>query len=573
MGRRLTVLASFLLVFLGSRAAFALGTLDQTSPSPNTSFDAGTASRIWQQQIQVGLTGPLAGISITATGRMAQFNIRVRNGAAPSTQPVLFQQLVTVSATQPQFVDMTASGITFTAGNLFVMEIQGNGTGALIMGDYVAPPGTPGYPQPLYRNGSAYPAGFTLGFQTFVITCPAGMTCDDGNRCTTNDTCNASYVCVGTPVVCTALDQCHAAGMCDPAWGLCSNPTQPNGTPCNDSNACTQTDVCQAGTCGGSNPVVCTASDQCHAAGVCDPMSGICSNPSKSDGTACTDSNKCDMAPTCLGGVCAGTPTVCAPPDQCHQAGTCDPASGSCSYAAKADGNPCDDGNACTRTDTCMGGICTGGNAVVCSAEDACHDVGMCSPVTGICSNPARIDGRPCPGGECKSGVCTSADGGPISTMTDGGAGAADGGSASDGGRASDGGSASDGGRASDGAVVAEGGGASDGGSAADGGGVSDGGGAAEGGGVSDGGSATEGGGVSYGGGASDGGGIGGGGGTGGGGSTTGGGTMSGDGGSAPVGESGGCGCVIATKAPSGGWVGLGVAIALAARRRRRKGR
>ena len=458
MGRRLAVLAAFLLVFLGSRAAFALGTLDQTSPAPNTFFNADTVTLVWQQQIQVGLTGPLAGISITATGPTAQFNIRVRSGAAPSAQPVLFQQLVTVSGTQPQFVDMTASGITFTAGNLFVMEIQGNGTGAFIMGDYVAPPGTPGYPQPLYRNGSAYGAGYTLGFRSYVITCPTGASCDDGNACTINDTCNASYVCVGTPAVCTESDQCHAVGTCDTQTGLCTNPPKPNGMACDDSNACTLTDTCQAGTCVGSNPVVCAASDTCHTAGMCDPTSGICSNPSKPDGIACTDSNMCDMARTCMSGVCAGTPTVCAPPDQCHQAGTCDPASGSCSYAARADGTACDDGNACTLTDTCMGGICTGGSAVVCSAGDACHDVGICSPITGTCSNPARMDGTPCAGGECKSGVCMSADGGPISTMTDGGGGAEDGGGASDGGSASDGGGA------------AEGGGAFDGGSASDGG-------------------------------------------------------------------------------------------------------
>ena len=34
--------------------------------------------------------------------------------------------------------------------------------------------------------------------------------------------------------------------------------------PDNDGNVCTQTDTCQGGICVGSNPVVCTASDQCH---------------------------------------------------------------------------------------------------------------------------------------------------------------------------------------------------------------------------------------------------------------------------------------------------------------------
>ncbi|HEV3191106.1 MAG TPA: hypothetical protein VGY54_11440, partial [Polyangiaceae bacterium] len=98
--RALAVLAASLVVFLGSRAAFAaVGTLDQTGPATNTSFNVDTATLIWQQQIHVGLSGPLAGISITATGKSSsQFNIRVRSGAAPSTQPVLFQQLVIVPA-------------------------------------------------------------------------------------------------------------------------------------------------------------------------------------------------------------------------------------------------------------------------------------------------------------------------------------------------------------------------------------------------------------------------------------------------------------------------------------------
>ena len=71
----------------------------------------------------------------------------------------------------------------------------------------------------------------------------------------------------GNPVVCTASDQCHDVGTCNTSTGVCSNPPKANGTACSDGNSCTQTDTCQAGTCTGGNPVVCTASDQCHAAG------------------------------------------------------------------------------------------------------------------------------------------------------------------------------------------------------------------------------------------------------------------------------------------------------------------
>jgi hypothetical protein len=63
------------------------------------------------------------------------------------------------------------------------------------------------------------------------------------------------------------------------APGTCGTHT-PNGTACNDGSSCTQTDTCQAGVCVGSNPVVCGAIDECHTAGVCDPIAG-CSNPDR----------------------------------------------------------------------------------------------------------------------------------------------------------------------------------------------------------------------------------------------------------------------------------------------------
>jgi hypothetical protein len=136
--------------------------------------------------------------------------------------------------------------------------------------------------------------------------CPAfipaadGTGCNDGNACTQGDTCQAG-TCEGTPVVCTASDQCHDAGICNPGTGVCSNPAKLNGTGCNDGNACTQGDTCQAGTCEGT-PVVCTASDQCHDVGVCNPASGLCSNPAKPDGSAC---NLVNATASCAAGACA----------------------------------------------------------------------------------------------------------------------------------------------------------------------------------------------------------------------------------------------------------------------------
>src|SRR5207245_9936323 len=88
-------------------------------------------------------------------------------------------------------------------------------------------------------------------------------------------------------VTCTALDQCHVAGTCDTTTGVCSNPNKANGTTCNDNNACTSGETCQSGTCGSpTSTVTCTALDQCHVAGMGDPSTGVCSNPATPNGTA-----------------------------------------------------------------------------------------------------------------------------------------------------------------------------------------------------------------------------------------------------------------------------------------------
>jgi hypothetical protein len=89
-------------------------------------------------------------------------------------------------------------------------------------------------------------------------------------------------------------------GTCNPC------ASAPDGTGCNDGNACTQSDTCQSGVCVGANPVVCSPSDQCHNAGVCNTGTGLCSNPAKPDATPCNDANACTSGETCTAGICGG---------------------------------------------------------------------------------------------------------------------------------------------------------------------------------------------------------------------------------------------------------------------------
>jgi len=231
-----------------------------------------------------------------------------------------------------------------------------------------------------------------------------GTTCNDGNACTRTDRCNSNAVCVGSnPVVCTALDQCHVAGVCAPATGVCSNPNKPDGTTCNDSNACTLADTCQAGTCAGRNPVVCTALDQCHDAGACNPATGVCANPNKTNGTTCDDGDKCTKSDVCTAGVCAGTNN-----NDCG------------CFLGDTDGdkvNDCTDG--CPRDPLKTSpGICGCGVADtdrdldgVPDCQDGCPD-DFTAQYRGICGCPSSptVAGTPCGDGICRGpSVCDGA--------------------------------------------------------------------------------------------------------------------------------------------------------------------
>jgi hypothetical protein len=243
-----------------------------------------------------------------------------------------------------------------------------------------------------------------------------GSACEDGDLCTALETCQAGACVGGSAVTCTPLDDCHDAGVCNPATGACSNPDKADGTACDDASACTQNDACQSGVCVGSPAVVCTALDQCHGAGVCDPATGTCSNPPAADGTPCDDADLCTQTDTCQAGACVGSdPIACTAQGQCRDAGVCDPATGACSNPPAADGTACDDGDLCTQADTCAAGACTGGAPTVCTAQGQCRDAGVCDPATGACSNPPAADGTACDDGDlctqadaCVDGACTS---------------------------------------------------------------------------------------------------------------------------------------------------------------------
>ncbi|WP_438039051.1 pentapeptide repeat-containing protein [Sorangium sp. So ce128] len=97
--------------------------------------------------------------------------------------------------------------------------------------------------------------------------------------------------------------------------------------------------------------------------------------------------------PTGLPSSCLGDITVpCPPPGACFQPGVANQGTGwVCQYAVQANGTSCDDGNACTLTDTCQSGACTG-------ESDPCQNGGTCTnDVTSYtCQCPAGYSGTNC---------------------------------------------------------------------------------------------------------------------------------------------------------------------------------
>jgi MYXO-CTERM domain-containing protein len=117
------------------------------------------------------------------------------------------------------------------------------------------------------------------------------------------DTSGATSGCVigGTSYAAGIANPTNACQVCAPASSTTAWSNAAGGTTCNDGNPLTKNDVCTGGGCAGvplCAGVTCTASDECHVAGTCDPSTGACSNPTQPEGTACSNG-------TCEGGTCA----------------------------------------------------------------------------------------------------------------------------------------------------------------------------------------------------------------------------------------------------------------------------
>jgi alpha-tubulin suppressor-like RCC1 family protein len=137
-----------------------------------------------------------------------------------------------------------------------------------------------------------------------------GSACTSGSQCASG-TC-VDGVCCDTPCgggaaagACTA---CNLPGFV----GTCR--IRDSGSTCSDGNFCTVDDRCNAaGVCQPGAPKTCAQTGPCRGAGTCAPATGTCSSPSVPDGLACDDGNRCTAEDTCQAGTCLpGVPNACA---------------------------------------------------------------------------------------------------------------------------------------------------------------------------------------------------------------------------------------------------------------------
>lgn len=302
--------------------------------------------------------------------------------------------------------------------------------------------------------------------------------CDDANACTLFDRCDATGACAGTGVISCPQAPCHEYAACNPASGLCDEtaplpdgmccddahyclggvcthacnidggvvpaggfkPGNPcrrcdpeidatawavlDGVPCDDGDACSSSSVCAAGSCLALDVVTCVALDACHLAGVCDPVSGECSNPVADAGTPCSDGFACTVNDVCADGACAGDGSgcACAKAADCPLPPPCQALSGcvdhQCRYV-NDDAASCSDGDGCTTGDHCAAGACVARGEVPCMRDEACVAF-TCDASTGACVTHHLDDGTGCDGGACLRGACVPPDAGTPDGGVDG---------------------------------------------------------------------------------------------------------------------------------------------------------
>lgn len=263
-----------------------------------------------------------------------------------------------------------------------------------------------------------------LGTCTYVFT--EGLPCDDGDACTLTDMCS-DHTCHGTDKPCDDSNEC-TDDYCEE--GTCKKSFHTG--ICDDLSDCTTSDHCESGDCVGTNVPTCvcannndcapldTDNNLCNGTFVCDntacvyvgftitcqptntvcmsvacnPNTGTCEKTSTHENLSCIPDDGCIVNATCQNGFCEGTLALCnddipCTTDSCENGGCiniphsnqcndnnqctsdlCSTTSG-CTFTTVTLG-PCNDGDACTVSDTCINGSCKGILTCECATDSEC---------------------------------------------------------------------------------------------------------------------------------------------------------------------------------------------------------
>ena len=122
-------------------------------------------------------------------------------------------------------------------------------------------------------------------------------------------------------------------------------------------------------------------------------------------GSDCSDGNLCTGTETCVGGVCQRGPSLnCNDQNPCT-VDDCDPLIG-CIHATVANGTSCSDGVFCNGAETCTNGTCNGQpfpNGTQCDDGNKCTGSDTCQ--AGACTGVTRPDGLQCSDGNACNGL------------------------------------------------------------------------------------------------------------------------------------------------------------------------
>ena len=166
---------------------------------------------------------------------------------------------------------------------------------------------------------------------------------------------------------------------------------------------------------GCGRPASQASSAESKAGAVVDGCRGV------ADGALCNDRNACTVNDKCLGGLCLGTNAPdgmsCTDENQCTSSDQC--LQGKCVGSPVPEGTLCTDGDPCTDPDTCRKGQCTAGGPASCDDGDHCT-VDQCIEGDGCHHSPIPM----CPdAGSGGDGGAPDADAGspPDAPVTDAG--------------------------------------------------------------------------------------------------------------------------------------------------------